>query len=160
MVSGLAIVLYRIYDESYCNRGHDSPPSSCVGTGKIVSSCFIAQQEDQMYLTSSSLYLQQCRRKNFFEDSKQDLLLFSASVIMGKWDRKRPGESPFSCQEKNLTITAVVSIIILHKALQLPQLYCPHLGTNSILFAFLCFDIQCTTEAFILCKKGKLMNAH
>ena len=106
------------------------------------------------------LSITKCTRKNFFEDSKQDLLLFSASVIMGKWDRKRPGESPFSCQEKNLTITAVVSIIILHKALQLPQLYCPHLGTSSILFAFLCFDIQCTTEAFILCKKGKLMNAH
>ena len=111
-----------------------------------------------------------CRRKNFFEDSKQDLFLFSASVIMGKWDRKRPGGSPFSCfQEEEKKSDHYCSSQHYHStqgSSTSPTLLSTfrHHQQHSICLFMLWYLVhnyhQNFYAAFILCKKGKLMNAH
>ena len=168
MVSGLALQFYTEFMTSRIvieDMIHPHP----VLAQKIVlgENVFLALQLSRIkciLLTSSLFLAMQGRTFLRFQARSISLQCF---CNYGKIGQKRDQESsPFLAQKKNLTITAVVSIIILHKA-ALFQLYCPLLGTIPATFYLPFYALISSAHyhlnfyaAFILCKKGKLMNAH
>ena len=169
MVSGLALQFYTEFMTSRIvieDMIHPHP----VLAQKIVlgENVFLALQLSRIkciLLTSSLFLAMQGRTFLRFQARSISLQCF---CNYGKIGQKRDQESsPFLAQKKNLTITAVVSIIILHKA-ALFQLYCPLLGTIPATFYLPFYALISSAHyhhpnfyaAFTLCKKGKLMNAH